>query len=113
MAKCVECNKEFESERGTARYCSAKCKLAYHRGGDSVSKDSVSYLSVSKEPEVKTVKDFGISLKELGVLTAGENLPIMISPFITVQQVQDLVSVCRAMKGEFEWEPRCGYGSSF
>ena len=38
---CKACNKEFESKRKTAQYCSARCKLAYHRK-DSVSKDSVS-----------------------------------------------------------------------
>jgi hypothetical protein len=114
--KCLQCDKEFESKRIDARFCSGKCRIAYHRNELSVTKDTVTDKSVTDnvtDKEVKTVKDFGIELKDLGVLTAGEGLPIMISPFITLQQVQDLVSVMNAMKGNFEWEPRCGYGNTF
>jgi hypothetical protein len=44
---CIQCNKEFEAERITGKYCSDICKLAYHRKQVSVS-NSVSEVSVSK-----------------------------------------------------------------
>jgi hypothetical protein len=52
--KCLNCEKEFNSERTTARYCSDKCKLAYHRKevsvSDSVSNPEVSVSKVSVSP---------------------------------------------------------------
>jgi len=38
---CLNCKKEFSAKRSTAKFCSAKCKLAYHRGSISVSDDTV------------------------------------------------------------------------
>lgn len=33
--RCLQCNREFEPKRSTARYCSAKCrKLAFQNGKD-------------------------------------------------------------------------------
>lgn len=41
--KCLQCNKEFESKRATAKYCSAKCrKLAFQ----NISVPQVSVLTV-------------------------------------------------------------------
>src|SRR3990167_7046646 len=49
--QCIQCKKEYESKRKTARFCSSKCRLlAFRTFNDSVSKDSVSPLSVSSEP---------------------------------------------------------------
>ncbi len=31
MNNCIKCNKEFESVRKDAKFCSDKCKMAYHR----------------------------------------------------------------------------------
>ena len=37
MNKCLNCNKEFEAKRASAKYCSAKCrKLAFHKNALSV-----------------------------------------------------------------------------
>jgi hypothetical protein len=55
--KCV-CGKEFESRRKTAKYCSVRCKLAYHRGGVSVSGVP---LSVSVSVSGDTVKPVSVS----------------------------------------------------
>ena len=66
MIKCIQCLKEFKAKRITAKFCSDKCKLAYHRkevsvsnsvkpvivsDDISVSKDSVSY-SILKDKKV-------------------------------------------------------------
>jgi len=45
--KCLNCGKEFEAVRSTAKYCSDKCKLDYNRGL-SVSINDV--VSVSDTP---------------------------------------------------------------
>jgi len=29
--KCEQCGNEFEAQRSTARFCSAKCRVAYNR----------------------------------------------------------------------------------
>ena len=31
MSNCLQCNKEFESKRDTAKYCSDSCKKRYQR----------------------------------------------------------------------------------
>lgn len=57
--KCINCNKEFEAKRETAKFCSSKCRLAFHRSKDSVSmnaKVSVSQVSVSQTDEERIGK---------------------------------------------------------
>lgn len=52
--KCIQCLKEFEAKRVTAKYCSDTCrKLAFQDG----SKVSVPGVSV---PQLKTTKPTGI-----------------------------------------------------
>ena len=59
MSNCLQCNKEFESKRDTAKYCSDKCrKLAFLNGKVSVPETeriSVPPLSVPRvvTPEEK------------------------------------------------------------
>lgn len=71
MAKCLQCGKEYEAKRSTARYCSAKCrKLAFHKNG----KVSVPEVSVPS-----TVTPKGITIPEgyqddTGAVT-GQTLP--------------------------------------
>jgi hypothetical protein len=51
MAECLNCGALFEAKRSTAKFCSDKCKLAYHRDKVSVTNDtltSVTELSVSE-----------------------------------------------------------------
>ena len=50
MATCKQCGNEFEAQRSTAQYCSAKCRVAAGRDGLSVTADgdlSVTDLSVT------------------------------------------------------------------
>jgi len=80
--KCLNCGKEFESKRSTAKYCSAACRVAVSRLSatnevsvtDSVTPVSVTKLSVTdvsvpvsvtNVPEPKTIED-------VIALTAGE-----------------------------------------
>lgn len=63
MAQCLQCKIEFKAERKSAKYCSNKCKLAYHKSRDSVSKDAK--ISVSKPP-VSVSED---TLKQADTLT--------------------------------------------
>ena len=41
MNKCIACGVEYEAKRSTSRFCSDKCKLAYHRNKVSVTDDTV------------------------------------------------------------------------
>jgi hypothetical protein len=51
--KCIQCNKEFEAKRTTAKYCSDTCRNLAFRGV-SVAKDSVAIsvpeVSVAEQP---------------------------------------------------------------
>lgn len=56
--QCTLCGKEFEAKRSTARFCSAKCRVAHNRlsvtksvtiNPVSVTKDSVTPLSVTEQ----------------------------------------------------------------
>ena len=107
--KCLNCQQEFESQRSTAKFCSDKCKLAYHRKEaddtlrdkiDTLRKDSVTPKSVN----ILTLKDFGIDPKDLGIQWAPEGGPIFLRNDITAEQVRDLVRVMCAMKGK-EFKP--------
>ena len=51
--QCLQCNKEFQAIRATAKFCSIKCKLAYHR--------SVSNLSVSPKVSVSKLDNDTLS----------------------------------------------------
>ena len=64
--KCLQCKEEFEGIRSTARFCCTKCKLAYHRKGISVSKDSVSD-TVRRNSVSDTVKPVSVTEKKVSV----------------------------------------------
>ena len=55
--KCLECSKEFEAQRSSAKFCSPKCRVDYNRKGGDDEKDlqkfaaSVSINSVLKQLE--------------------------------------------------------------
>jgi len=120
--KCLQCKEEFEG-RADAKFCSSKCRLIAHRNEtdneinvssetDKSKVETDKPLSVSKpeendtvkvsvsEKKVKTLKDFGYSLKDLGVKWAPEGGPIFLRNDITSQQTRDLVTVMFAMKGK-------------
>ena len=52
---CLYCKKEFNSERNTAKYCSNRCKLAYHVSVSKLPEISVSNVSVSDKVSVPEV----------------------------------------------------------
>jgi hypothetical protein len=41
MAQCLNCGNEFKAGKSTARFCSPKCKMAFHRKKLSVTEGSV------------------------------------------------------------------------
>ena len=43
--KCIQCNEEFEAKRTDAKFCSARCRLLYHRH------ETDNGLSVSNETD--------------------------------------------------------------
>ena len=111
--KCISCEREFEGERSTAKYCSASCRVMWNRVplkemGVSVTEDG---LSVTKgevsvtEPLSVTLdftKDLKLDLrKDLGV-SSWEN-GIFILPEITVEQVRRIRGLVGAKNG---WEQR-------
>ena len=103
MAKCIYCDREFESERSTAKYCSSVCRVAYNRV--SVTEDGLSVTEVSVTPLSVTLdftKDLKLDLrKDLGV-SSWEN-GIFILPEITVEQMRRIRGLVGAKNG---WEPR-------
>lgn len=54
--KCVNCDKEFENKRKSARFCSNKCRVYFNRGKDSVT-DSVTDSLVSVTDIITTKED--------------------------------------------------------
>jgi len=76
--KCLNCGKEFESKRSTAKYCSAACRVAASRL--SVTKLSVTDVSVpvsvTNVPEPKTIED-------VIALTAGEAQAVLDQWFVS------------------------------
>jgi len=137
---CLRCGGEFESLRSTAKFCSTKCKLAYHRKDSptvfSVSRTDDEVLSVSKEPPREPLsvsmdtpcdtvrmdrphldleKDLGLNLKkDLGITSWTEN-GIMLRNDITVPQVRNIANLVRAKHGllpkDFESEMNKPYVS--
>ena len=51
--KCIVCGSEFEAQRSTAQYCSAKCKMRAKRGV-SVTDDPVTVTDVTLSPVTLT-----------------------------------------------------------
>ena len=78
---CLNCKKEFSAKRSTA--CSAKCKLAYHRGSISVSDDTV-IDTVRKNDTLK-----GDTLR--GVDTLNDTLIDTVTPLVTPNGTLPLV----------------------
>ena len=107
MAKCLFCDREFEGERATARFCSGTCRKAHGRlsvtngVGVSVTNGEVSVtepLSVTLDFE----KDLKLDLrKDLGV-SSWEN-GIFVLPEITIEQVR---SIQRLIGAIHQWAPR-------
>jgi hypothetical protein len=54
--KCINCGIEYKAKRSTSKYCSDKCKLAYHRViDDTVKFDTVTASSsVTLTPHAST-----------------------------------------------------------
>ena len=118
--KCSQCGKEFQPKRADARFCSGKCRIERLR---SVTDNLVTDNSVTDngkvvtdnvtDKKVKYLSDLGVDLKELGVQSCGPGLPILLVDMPTNDQIQSLCKVIHALKGDMEWEPRCGMGNSF
>ena len=57
--KCLNCGIEFSLKRSSAKYCSGKCKLAYHRKAENVTlnitSETLSPVSVTEPVESESV----------------------------------------------------------
>ena len=65
--KCIQCNKEFEAKRSTAKFDTAACKKAYQRGisGTKPLAGQVNSVPLTKEPEwIPAWKRNGFKSKE-------------------------------------------------
>ena len=117
--KCIECGKEFESKRESAKYCSSGCRLKHHRETLTDKNETLTKISetltetLTGEKKIKYLSDLGVDLKELGVRSCGPGEPIVLVDMPTIDQIQSLCKVIHALKGDMEWEPRCGMGNSF
>ena len=62
--KCLNCSKEFEAKRATAKYCSAKCRVEHGRlsvtDGLSVTPVSVTKLSVTDDNVTLKPASYGL-----------------------------------------------------
>ena len=102
MAKCLGCGVEFNAVRVTAKFCSGRCRLAFHRGGVSVTK----VLSVTEDDEVgvpagvvDVVKDLKLDMaRDLGIYSWSVD-GIFIRPDITIPQVQNIARMVHARRG--------------
>ena len=114
--KCINCGEEFESKRADARYCSASCRKTASRNvtdNHVTDKNVTDKLKDVTDKKIKYLSDLGVDLKELGVQSCGPGLPILLVDMPTNDQIQSLCKVIHALKGDMEWEPRCGMGNSF
>ena len=111
---CSQCGDKFESQRGSAKYCSSVCRLKHHRETDT-DNETLRQISetLTKTDETLNLSDLGVNLKELGVQSCGKGLPILLVDMPTNDQIQGLCKVIHALNGDMEWEPRCGMGNSF
>jgi hypothetical protein len=112
--KCIVCGNIFEAARATAKYCSIKCKHAFHRDELSVPENILSVpernLSVPENddvappvPYLSIEKDLKLNLeKDLGCIAWTQD-GIFIRPEITIQQVRNIRRVVEAKHG---WKKR-------
>ncbi len=105
--KCIECGKDFEATRITARYCSELCKKRHQRGLSGTEVNSLAGqddLSGTEEVGVPAVvvdlvKDLHLDLvKDLGVDSWTAD-GIFIRSDITVDQVQNIARLIHAKHG--------------
>ena len=113
--KCIQCGKEFEADRSTAKYCSVSCKLKYLRKSDTVRNvddtvtpdDPCMVATVRKDREgeifLDVEKDLKLDLgKDLG-LTSWTDKGAFMRADITIAQVRRFRRLVEARHG---WEPR-------
>lgn len=52
--KCLECSKEFEAQRSSAKFCSTKCRVDYNRRGEEQKTEvqPTGVIELKKEPEL-------------------------------------------------------------
>ena len=115
--KCTQCGKEFQPKRADARFCSGKCRIERLRSvTDNLVTDNLVTDNGGKDvtdKKVLNLSDLGVDLKELGVRSCGPGEPIVLVDMPTIDQIQSLCKVIHALKGDMEWEPRCGMGNSY
>ena len=60
MAKCIQCNTDYEAKRASSRFCSPNCRVKYNRLSvteDEVSVTDISVTSLSvTEPELSVTE---------------------------------------------------------
>ena len=103
--KCIECGKDFDAVRSTAKFCSGGCRLAFHRGGLSVTNEvSVTDMDIAcrvagdvfHEGYLDVEQDLGLDMKKDLGITAWTDNGIFIRPDITVRQVQNIAKLVAA-----------------
>lgn len=80
---CQQCKKEFDSERGTAKYCSDVCKKRYQRSGTD---------SGTKPNGTDSVTD---DLKTLAPL---KEITVPLEEVCTPQELQESPNMCQTKK---------------
>lgn len=56
--KCLECSKEFEAQRSSAKFCSTKCRVDYNRKGGEVGIEIKPLCEVLPKEETTTFQGF-------------------------------------------------------
>lgn len=51
MGECCQCKKQYESKRGTSKFCSSKCRVAYNRNLSSKGAPEKSHIEPGQKKE--------------------------------------------------------------
>ena len=105
--KCLFCEREFEGERSTAKFCSGTCRKAHSRLEVSVTSDGLSVteneVSVTEGVRLDLEKDLKLNMeKDLGIYSWSKD-GVFIRPDITIEQVRRIRRLVEAKNG---WEER-------
>lgn len=60
MAKCIDCEREFESVRSDARFCGSTCRNRYNRATDKLDHATDKYLDLEADLKLDLKKDLGV-----------------------------------------------------
>jgi hypothetical protein len=101
---CLQCEGEFEAERGTARFCSPSCRVKFNR--ISVTEEPV---SVTKVSVTNTIEGENVTVTDDSVTDVMDNLPVIEvtdKELMYHEQMQEIYEIIREKLMQFPLEER-------